>query len=797
MKQIILLIALLCFVGELSSQQRVLKGVVKDLYSNKVIPFVNIIVFNTNKGTSANEFGEFLLEVDNNEFVQLKLSSLGYKVRITEELHLSSIRENDITIYMEPDSKKISEIEVRPSLFVTKKEAPVSMRRIGIDQIEKSAGANRDISKVIQSFPGVTSTPAYRNDIIVRGGGPSENSFYIDGVEIPTINHFSTQGASGGPVGILNVDFIREVDFYSSAFPVEYGNALSSVLEIKQLDGNKERTNFKGVLGASELSMSVSSPMGKKTTMLASVRRSYLQFLFKVLDLPFLPTFTDFQFKTKTNFNTKNELTFLGFGAIDDFELNKEVSDSPENQYILSYVPVQKQKNYTIGANYKHYFEDSYLTLVLSRSYLDNSSVKYFGNVNAPENLILNYQSYEVQNKLRLEYKKKSDVFSFSSGMLFEDIGYENETYRKSFLMDGVAGYTYSTSLNVIKYGAFVSGVFTFANSRGNILAGIRSEGNSYSNEMNNPLQQISPRFSLSYKMSSMLELTGSVSRYYQLPPYTTMGYKNENQVLINKNNELKYITSDHYVLGVNCFLREQTKIEVEGFYKKYTDYPFSVNDSVSLAGKGADYGTFGDEEVLSKGKGRAYGFEVLLREKSMKGFNYIISYSFVKSEIEDKNGKYIPGSWDSRHLITATLNKKINDSWDFGLKWRFVGGLPYTPVDENVTTLKSYWDVNGKEYPDYNRYNQNRLNAFHQLDLRIDKSFQLKKSALSFYLDIQNLYNKKIDNPEKYVLVYDENSEPIILNPEAPEEEQRYLFDKISTKSGTLLPTIGIVVEF
>ena len=207
------------------------------------------------------------------------------------------------------------------------------MRRIGIEQIEKNAGANRDISKVIQSLPGVGSASTFRNDIFVRGGGPSENRFYIDDIEIPNINHFTTQGASGGPAGILNVDFIREVDFYSSAFPASKGNALSSVFEFKQIDVNSDKPNFKATLGASEVSLTTMAPLGEKTGLIASVRHSYLQFLFDALGLPFLPTFTDFQFKTKTRINSRNELNFLGVGAIDKFKLNPSPEPSEQNAY--------------------------------------------------------------------------------------------------------------------------------------------------------------------------------------------------------------------------------------------------------------------------------------------------------------------------------------------------------------------------------------------------------------------------------------------------------------------------------
>jgi len=220
----------------------------------------------------------------------------------------------------------IEDVVVRASPFRKKLESPLSVRIVGIQEIEKNPGGNRDISRVIQSFPGVGSTPAFRNDVIVRGGGPNENRFYLDEIEIPYLNHFSTQGASGGPVGIINVDFIREFEFYSGAFPASKGNAMSSVLSFRQIDGNDEKFRFRATVGASDLGLTADGPTGNNSTLIMSLRRSYLQFLFSALDLPFLPTYNDFQFKHKTRIEDKGELTVIGIGALDDFELNNIVN---------------------------------------------------------------------------------------------------------------------------------------------------------------------------------------------------------------------------------------------------------------------------------------------------------------------------------------------------------------------------------------------------------------------------------------------------------------------------------------
>ena len=295
-----------------------IKGTVIDKNSRQPLEFINVMIIGLNKGSVTNVEGRFTIEQVPPGIYRLQASAIGYKSVTTSEYILSTKNLN-IPIEMEENLTELEGVTITASPFRRDVESPVSLRIIGIQEIEKSPGANRDISRIVQSYPGVAFSPiGYRNDLIVRGGAPSENRFYLDGVEIPNINHFSTQGASGGPVGILNADLIREVNFYTGAFPADKGNALSSVLDFKLRDGDMERNSLKATLGASEVSLASNGHIGKKTSYLVSVRQSYLQFLFDMLDLPFLPTFTDAQFKLKTRFNEQNELTVLGLGGIDN-----------------------------------------------------------------------------------------------------------------------------------------------------------------------------------------------------------------------------------------------------------------------------------------------------------------------------------------------------------------------------------------------------------------------------------------------------------------------------------------------
>ncbi|WP_319500317.1 TonB-dependent receptor [uncultured Draconibacterium sp.] len=775
------------------AQNAAVTGKVVDAVSNEPLPFVNVLVSGTSNGTVTDESGHFEFRNLTPGFIRIEASFVGYKRAISSEVEVNNSSAPFVEILLEKAVSELDEVTVTASPFRKTIESPVSLRSIGIGEIEKSPGANRDISKIIQSFPGVQSTPAFRNDIIIRGGGPSESRFYLDGVEVPFINHFATQGASGGPVGILNADFIREVNYYSGAFPASRGNALSGVMEFYQIDGNEEKLNFHGTLGASEIAATLDGPIGEKTNFVFSVRQSYLQFLFSALELPFLPTFTDMQFKVRTRFDKKNELTLIGLGANDLFELNEDIEDPDDEQkYILSEIPVNKQWSYTVGAVYKHYRDNSYQTFVVSRSHLDNNAYKYLDNdESSEENKILDYDSQEAENKFRFENTSRMDGFKLNFGANLDFVSYKNSSQFRRFYEDQPVEVSYNTNLNLVKYGLFAQLSKSVFSERLALSLGVRADANNYSSSMKNLLDQFSPRFSASYTLTDQWSLNFNTGRYYQLPAYTTLGYK-ENDVLVNKANNLKYIAVDHFIGGLEYRPKPTVQLSAEAFWKGYSQYPFSVNDQVSLANLGADYGVVGDEEVTSTSEGRAYGAEFQARINSTDGFNFNLSYTLVRSEFKDGEGSYIPSSWDAKHLITLTTTKDLKRNWRVGARWRFVGGLPYTPWDIEKSSLVEAWNLQGQPYYDYTELNAKRFDPFHQLDIRVDKSYYFEKLTAKFYIDIQNLYNFQAQQNDIVVRAEDANGNFLTTD-----NGTRYVLNEIESKSGTVLPTIGIIIEF
>ena len=788
-RRISFFILLCCLCWNVFAAEYQIKGVVIDRSTRQPLEFVNVLVVGLGIGASTDANGNFLITQVPPGIYRLQASFLGYKTELTPEYRVNHVTPY-VQIELEEENASLNEVVVTASPFQKVPESPVSLRVIGLQEIEKAPGANRDISKVVQNYPGVAFSPiGYRNDLIVRGGGPSENSFYLDGVEIPNINHFSTQGASGGPVGLIDADLIRSVKFYSGAFPADKGNALSSVLDFSLRDGDMERNSLKATLGASEVSLSSNGHIGNKTSYLVSVRQSYLQALFKILGLPFLPAYTDASFKIKTRFDSHNELTLLGLGGIDRMKLNLGI-EGEDAEYMFSYLPEINQETYTVGGVYRHYSQRHVQAIVLSQSYLNNRNVKYRDNdESSEENLTLRLGSIEQETKLRMENTSSWSVWKVKAGFDLNYSRYKSNEYRKVFA-NALREYDYHTDLSLWRWGMFASVDYAAPDKSFTASMGVRTDGNNYSDKMKELWRQLSPRLSVSYRLVEGLTLSGHVGLYYQLPSYTALGFKGEEGEYVNRH--LDYISVSQESLGLSWTPNENMELSVEGFYKLYGHMPFSLSDQIPLSCKGNDYGTIGNEALSSEAKGRSYGVELMFKWLLTQKLNLSSSLTIFKSEFKDgEQGSYVPSAWDNRFILNMSGTYNFPKHWSLGAKVSCIGGSPYTPYDVEKSSLVEAWNVQGRAYYDYSRYNQERLPVFGQLDVRVDKTFYLKKCMLGFYLDIQNITASKLRQPDALM------STGQIENPSAPLSEQRYVMKSIRQESGTLLPTLGITFEY
>ncbi len=791
-----------------TNAQVVIQGKVVDVSSRKPLSGAKIQVDKQEALATTGADGAFEVKGIEPGYHTITVTVDGYESESSSELLFTYDKSPYILLELTSLASGVGEVSIRKtSIQKREAESPVSSQKLSIREIERNPGGNRDISKIIQILLGVVSVLGFRNGVVILGGAPSENKFYLDGIEIPIINHFQTQGSTGGPVGLLNVNFIKEVNFYTGAFPVNFANGLSSVLDFRQMDGNANKAKYRFTLGSSDVGFTADGPMGKKATYIFSARQSYLQGLFSVLGLPFLPNFIDYQAKVKVKLNDKDDISFLMVGAVDFFRLNLKVNDNitdslqlKSNKYILGYLPVYRQWNYTFGTVYTHYGKGSKTQYFLSRNMLNNTSYKYRNNDESTEdNRIFTYNSIEEENKLRVENSRSLNRWKVLTGAGVEYVQFGVDNKAKILIpgAPGTAGtvkdIAFSSQLNLAKYSGFVR---AYRNVMGNgtlSFAG-RLDGNTFNKEMQNVLNQ--PTASVSASLPTKVDglfFNANVGQFTQLPSYTILGYRNAAGELDNLNR-VKYIRNRMVAAGLQYNKVKDTRITLEGFYKKYANYPLALNDSICLGNLGTDFAGVGNEPVSSVCDGRAYGMEFLIKKRSRSGLYGILAYTLSWSEFNDKNGKAVNSAWDSRHTLSLVGGMKLKRNWEMGAKFRMASGRPYTPYDVQRSLVKGNWDVKGVALNDYSRLNAERLGTFSQLDVRVDKVWYFKRSSLNLYMDIQNFLNKEYVGQPTLIASQDAAGN-LITDPNAtlPSYRGEYLVNS----TGFLQPSIGVIFDF
>ena len=685
-------------------------------------------------------------------------SFIGFKSLTKFNVIIKSAGNQSLQYILNPSSEILDEVIVVESPFKTSIETPLSTQTFSAVEIETYPGGNNDITRVIQSLPGISpSIGGFRNDIIIRGGGPNETVYYLDGIEIPNINHFSTQGSSGGPVGLINVSFIKDVTLSTTAFGAEYDNALSGVLSFEQKEANIDKISGNFRIGSSEAGLTFEGPLNlfqnKETSFIFSVRRSYLQFLFKAFGFSFLPDYWDYQMKIKHKIDNFNYLNFIGIGSIDELIVNESDEFNFENESQIEQIPIINQKSQTFGVSWKRIYKNKngFFNLSISNNKLENNFERFQNNV------------------LKLNP-------SFSNGANFQLSDYVNTTQYDYYNIN------YNSQIDFLKYGLFIKSSRTFIDDKLGISFGIRLDQDNFTKD-NNIFENISPRIALSMIISedNKWKLNFASGRYFKIPTYTSLGYKNSNNIFLNKNS--KYTRSDHLVGGVEFNWTESSRLTFEAFYKKYNNYPISAFDKVSLANKGADFEVLGNEEIITIGKGKSYGLEFLYQQKLKNNFYGILSYTFFYSKFSGLDNIYLPSVWDNRHILSFTGGYKLKRNWEVSAKIRFTGKTPYPPVDLKSST-QSYPEI----IFDYSQLGSYYLNDFTKLDLRVDKRWNFKSTSMNFYIDIENLLMDEIPVPPEYGLQRDDNLN--IVNP-------RNLIEVISDNRSSLIPSIGFVFDF
>ena len=787
-----------------------IQGNIKNINTEEPLPLAKVFAEGTEYGAKTDFDGNYVINLPVGTYT-LKVTLIGYDEQKKYNIPVNSGNIETVNFELSSSTKELDEVEVvyekNKIAKTTDMITPLSVQQLTSVEIESNPGGNFDVSKVVQTLPGVGGSGggAQRNDIIIRGGAPNENVYYLDGIEIPVLNHFQTQGSSGGAQGILNVSFIEDLKLSSSAFDARYDNALASTFVIKQRQANREKVSGNVRASFTESVITLEGPLGEKNDFLLSARTSYLDFLFQLIDLPIRPNFSDFQFKTTFRPDSKTTLTLLGLGAVDRFNFAATREDNDETEFLRRSLPFITQWNYTNGIALKRRIKDGYFNLAISRNMFDNQ-LDQFEDARNGEEEFRNFQlkSQEIENKLRFDLNKYKNGWKYSFGIMAQYVKYNFDLYnRLTSAQFDTLGNQISPEITVeqdsriefFKYGAFGQVSKNFLNDKLLVSAGVRTDMNSFTDAGNNPLNTLSPRLSLAYRITKSVDVTASIGSYYKIPSYTNLGYRNASNASVNRS--MKYIQSDHYVLGTQWLPNEGLRITAEAFYKFYSNYPVSVLNGISLANQGQEFGAVGNEEVISIGEGQTYGFELFIQQKLVKNIFYVFSYTYVRSLFSGIDRELLPSAWDSQHLVSTTFGWNLKKNWKLGLKYRFAGGVPYTPFDLNASQQAYAFSGNG--ILDFSNVNSVRLRSFNQLDFRLDKIVNLQKLSFDFYIDIQNIAGFKQETPPYYTFVRNEDNTGFATTDGGPlkADGSNAIPILIPNESATVTPTIGIIFEF
>lgn len=726
---------LLCNIFIVASAQTprgVIEGSVIDRDTKQPVPKAKITVLKIKRTAVTDSLGYFYIDGLESGVYSIGVSALEYRNVVKTDIRVGPAQSAKLALELPQMEIRAGEVVISAAsdkFFETNEDTRVSANILSQEEVRRAPGAVEDVSRMVQGLPGVVTASDARNDIIARGGSPSENFIMIDGIEIPNINHFATQGASGGPIGMINVDFLEDVNFSAGGFGVKYGDRLSSVMDIKYREGDKHGLHGKLDIGLAGGGIILEGPIQEdRSSFLISARRSYLDFIVGGTGLTAVPNYWNFNAKATFVLNKQHKLTFIGIGGIDNITFDDfGAEDSP----LLS-TRIYKGSQALIGLS------DNWL--VNSNCFIRTSVSTDRYKVDFQRDTIGRTQNYnralESETLLRSDMSYRlSPEDLLEVGITARAISDNNELYQEKRIDKfGVERpeLRVNQTTNASKLGFYTQYTRSFFGVF-DVTAGVRVD---YFNYLNSPTA-FAPRIAVSYQATDRLRFNLSAGLYNQAPPLFWL-------VGDIRNKDASFIQTKQIVAGIEYLPQEDIKVTLEAYSKEYSDYPASVaNPQYSYSSAGADYNII-NEYIISGSTGFARGIEFFVHKKLTDRFYTLLSYGFSSIQFKGLDGIERPSSFDFRQIFTITGGYKILDNLDLSMKFRYGGGRPITPFD----TLRSVEARQG--IFDFSRYNSQRLDDYYRLDLRLDYRVALSESInMLVFFDAQNATNRaNIENP-------------------------------------------------
>lgn len=763
-----------------------LNGVIKDKRSNEGIPYAIIYVNTIDQHFTADENGYYSIDLKPGLY-HIEFSSLGYHTYTVFDVNVISAYDTELNITLELKKTLIDSVVVQAKEFYRTREVPIGVLGASAYEIIHMPGATMDISKFVKTMPGVASKVAFGYNLAIRGSAPFENSYYIDGIEIPSISHFDVIGASGGPNGQINPMVIKSMNFYRGQMPVQYGNTLSGGIVLNAREGATDRWRGNFTIGATDFALVGEGPTSENSSIIISARESFSQHALKALGVPVVPTYYDAQLKWNWDINSSTSLSILGLASYDKYRLNLEAEKDAELLYNIGFIPEGNLFSTTMGLNLKHYESDGISEIILSHTYLRNDAWKY--RYNDVENLKL-LDFHLVNNTTTLRFNQSHffqgrNIIRYGLDISKINYPYQYKKYLYSTAQEKLLHLDKDNVLNTWEYGAYASYSSWIIPEKLDYNLSLRIEGNTFNSASANVLKHISPRLATTYHFGPSWSISAMFGKYYQLPPSILLSAN-----LDNRSN-ISYISNLQSSLGMRYVSSIGYQVTMTFYHKYYNNYPILSESLISFVNATSNYVAIGTQPAVSEGKGRTYGLAIQVKKEMTDYLSWQINYTYGRSEFTNNSDEYTQSIWDNRHNLNLVARITPGNEWYISARWFLCTGSPFTPYSFEATGVKKNWNYIYRGIFDYNRINEIRLPDFHALNLRVDKQFNFNKWSLGVYLDVQNVYSSKLLKIPYLTAVRTEDG--FKTDPENPD---RYALEELNSDTGRILPTIGVIID-
>ena len=767
MKRLLLpiLLALLVSINivQAQNQTQTIRGTINDKQSQTAIPGVSVVVLGTEplKGTLTDVDGHFKLESIVPGRYDIKISYTGYKEQVLSNIDVTTGKEIVLDIGLEENVSSLNEVVVSG----TKKNetnndmTTNSARSFSMEEVNRYAGGRSDVSRLAANFAGVSSPNDSRNDIVIRGNSPTGVLWRIDGLNVPNPNHFSTIGTTGGPVSAINTNVIKNSDFFTSAFPAEYGNANAGVFDLGFRTGNAEKREHTFQIGAlTGLEAMTEGPINKEkgSSYLFAYRYSFTG-VAQAIGIPIgtaaTPFYQDLSFKINGGMTKIGRFTLFGLGAKSHINfLHNKIdaadlfADPTKDSYFTSDIGVIGLKHF-IKVNDKSYFNTVIGATYNGSNYLEDKVLK-----TTPVST-----TRDAENKTsQLHYSINTSYNAKINSHLFIKVGAIGEIINLSLnarsldtnnIWNQYWDYTNHTEL----IQGYVQAKYRFTDKL-TLNAGLHSQllvlNNSHS---------IEPRVGLKYQVGNKSTISIGYGLHSQMQPTDVYFYRAQNSdgTYDNSNKNLGFTNSQHFVLGYDILPIKDWRVKTEVYYQLLSNVPVTIApSSFSMLNAGASFNPNAQGFLTNSGTGRNYGAELTIEKFFSQGYYALLTGSLYQSKYTGSdhierntafNGNFVYNILAGKDF---KVGKEKRSTINLGVKMTQAGGRYYTPVDLAKSQASHTEVLKGDAYA-FSARNPN----FFRLDFKVGITLNSKKMKLSqsFSFDIQNITNNKNVFAQRY----------------------------------------------